>query len=57
MFNLLKGETTFKGGIKHKRMKFAMDESHLTQVLRYGDIHAVFVLVTLKLADESEIVV
>ncbi|MCG3727869.1 transposase, partial [Vibrio cincinnatiensis] len=31
--NLLKSETTFKGGIKRKRMNCAMDENYLSKVL------------------------
>ncbi|EJM7233763.1 ISAs1 family transposase, partial [Vibrio cholerae] len=31
--NLLKSETTFKGGIKRKRMNYAMDEKYLSKVL------------------------
>ncbi len=31
--NLLKGETTFKGGIKRKRMNCAMDENYLSKVI------------------------
>ena len=31
--NLLKSETTFKGGIKRKRMNSAMDENYLSKVL------------------------
>ncbi|EOX3357310.1 ISAs1-like element IS1358 family transposase, partial [Vibrio cholerae] len=31
--NLLKSETTFKGGIKRKRMNCAMDEKYLSKVL------------------------
>ncbi|WP_324187445.1 ISAs1 family transposase [Vibrio hibernica] len=31
--NLLKSDTTFKGGIKRKRMNCAMDENYLSKVL------------------------
>jgi len=31
--NLLKSETTFKGGIKRKRMNCAIDENYLSKVL------------------------
>ncbi|MDV5037622.1 ISAs1 family transposase, partial [Vibrio diabolicus] len=32
--NLLKQETSFKGGIQRKRMKCAMDVNYLSKVLR-----------------------
>ncbi|GHY89765.1 ISAs1 family transposase [Vibrio paracholerae] len=44
--NLLKSETTFKGGIKRKRMNCAMDEKYLSKALRDGDVHAVSVQYT-----------